>query len=70
LAGHRHAERYLIAWSFAESSFFPIPPDVLRAPITIAQPPRGWRFALVTTLASVLGGVAGYAIACLALDLI
>lgn len=70
LAGHRHAERYLIALSFAESSFFPIPPDVLLAPMTIAQPRRGWRFALLTTLASVVGGAAGYVIGWFALDLI
>jgi membrane protein YqaA with SNARE-associated domain len=70
LAGHRHAERYLIALSFAESSFFPIPPDVLLAPMAIAQPRRAWRFALVTTLASVAGGIAGYAIGWFALDLV
>ena len=69
-AGHRHAERYLIAMSFAESSFFPVPPDVLLAPMTIASPSRGWRFALVTTLASVVGGAAGYAIGWFAIDLV
>ncbi len=67
---HRHAERYLAALSFAESSFFPIPPDVMLAPMTLAQPERGWRFALVTTLASVVGGVAGYAIGWFAFDMI
>lgn len=69
-AGHPHAERYLAAMSFAESSFFPVPPDVLLAPMTIARPRRGWRYALVTTLASVVGGIAGYAIGWFALDLI
>jgi membrane protein YqaA with SNARE-associated domain len=69
-AGHPHAERYLAAMSFAESSFFPIPPDVLLAPMTIARPRRGWWFALLTTLASVVGGIAGYAIGWFALDLI
>jgi membrane protein YqaA with SNARE-associated domain len=59
-ARHRHAERYLAALSFAESSFFPIPPDVMLAPMTLAQPKRGWRLATVTTAASVAGGVLGY----------
>lgn len=69
-AGHRHAERYLVAMSFAESSFFPIPPDVLLAPMTVAQPQRGWRFAFLTTIFSVLGGAAGYTIGWFAIDLI
>ena len=59
---HPHAERYLVGLSFAESSFFPIPPDVMLAPMTLAQPKRGWRFAILTTAASVAGGLAGYAI--------
>ena len=67
---HPHAERYLAALSFAESSFFPIPPDVLLAPMTLARPERGWWLALLTTLASVLGGLLGYAIGWFALDLI
>ena len=61
-AGHPHAERYLWALSFAESSFFPIPPDVMLAPMCLANRSRAWRFAIITTLASVAGGVAGYAI--------
>jgi membrane protein YqaA with SNARE-associated domain len=67
-AAHPHAERYLAGLSFAESSFFPIPPDVMLAPMTLAKPGRGWRFATVTTIASVIGGLAGYAIGWLALD--
>jgi membrane protein YqaA with SNARE-associated domain len=67
---HPRADRYLIALSFAESSFFPIPPDVLLAPMTLAQPRRGWRFASLTTIASVVGGIAGYAIGWFALDAI
>ena len=59
---HPHAERYLGAMSFAESSFFPIPPDVMLAPMCLAERSRAWRYAGVTTVASVLGGVAGYAI--------
>jgi len=69
-SGHRHAERYLMALSFAESSFFPIPPDVMLAPMTLARPDRGWRFAFLTTIASVIGGIAGYTIGWFALDLI
>lgn len=61
-AGHPNAERYLGALSFAESSFFPIPPDVMLAPMCLANRSAAWRFALVTTVASLLGGVAGYAI--------
>jgi len=61
-AAHRHAPRYLGAVSFAESSFFPIPPDVMLAPMSLAQPERAWYFALLTTITSVLGGLAGYAI--------
>jgi membrane protein YqaA with SNARE-associated domain len=61
-AGHAHAERYLAALSFAESSFFPIPPDVMLAPMTLAKPQRGWRFAFLATVFSVIGGAAGYAI--------
>jgi len=59
---HRHAERYLAALSFAESSFFPIPPDVMLAPMCLADLPKAWRYATVTTLASLLGGVLGYGI--------
>lgn len=59
---HPHAERYLGAMSFAESSFFPIPPDVMLAPMCVAERQRAWRYATITTIASVLGGIAGYAI--------
>src|SRR5215475_8088869 len=52
----------LAAVAFAESSFFPVPPDVLLAPMALAQPRLAWRFALVATIASVLGGMLGYAI--------
>jgi len=61
-ARHPHAERYLGALSFAESSFFPIPPDVMLAPMCLARRRRAWRFATVTTVSSLLGGVAGYGI--------
>ena len=65
---HRYATWYLAALSFAESSFFPIPPDVMLAPMTLAEPRRGWRLAALTTLASVVGGLAGYLIGSLALE--
>ncbi len=59
---HKHAERYLAGMSFAESSFFPIPVDVMLAPMVLAQRERWVRFAAIATIFSVLGGVAGYAI--------
>jgi membrane protein YqaA with SNARE-associated domain len=61
-ARHTHAERYLGGLSFAESSFFPIPPDVMLAPMCLADRGRAWRFATITTVTSLLGGIAGYAI--------
>ena len=61
-ARHAHAERYLGALSFAESSFFPIPPDVMLAPMCIARRDLAWRYAAVTTATSLAGGIAGYAI--------
>lgn len=69
-AGHRHAERYLSVLSFAESSFFPVPPDVMLAPMCLADRPRAWRFATLTTLSSLLGGIAGYAIGYYSLEMI
>ena len=67
---HPHAPRYLGALSFAESSFFPIPPDVMLAPMCLSRPDRAWRFALLTTLTSVAGGLFGYLIGAVAFDLI
>ncbi len=61
-AAHRHAEWYLAGLSFTESSFFPIPPDVMLAPMALARPERAWRLAALTTVASVLGGLFGYLI--------
>jgi len=69
-SAHRHAERYLGALSFAESSFFPIPPDVMLAPMCIADRTRAWRFATVTTVTSLAGGIAGYAIGYFSLEAI
>lgn len=69
-ARHRHAPRYLAGLSFAESSFFPVPPDVMLAPMALAAPARAWWFATLTTVASVLGGLFGYLIGLFAFDLI
>ncbi|WP_339914739.1 YqaA family protein [uncultured Brevundimonas sp.] len=62
LARSRHATPALAVISFAESSFFPIPPDVMLAPMILARPDRAYFYAGVCTLASVLGGILGYAI--------
>jgi membrane protein YqaA with SNARE-associated domain len=67
---HRHAEKYLAILSFTESSFFPIPPDVMLAPMVLAEQKKAWQFALITTIASVLGGMLGYAIGFFAFDMI
>ncbi len=56
----RHAEKYLCAVSFMESSFFPVPTSLMLAPMVLARPQRAWRLALLTTVTSVAGGVAGY----------
>lgn len=62
LAMHRHAVRSMAAISFAESSVFPIPPDVMLVPMILARRDQAYSIALVCTVASVLGGVLGYAI--------
>ncbi len=62
LAQSKHAEPALAVVSFTESSFFPIPPDVMLAPMCLARPERAWRYAAICTAASVLGGLFGYAI--------
>jgi membrane protein YqaA with SNARE-associated domain len=54
--------------SFAESSFFPVPPDAMLIPMSLAQPRKAYFFALVCTLTSVAGGVVGYAIGALLYD--
>jgi len=54
--------------AFAESSFFPVPPDIMLLPMSLAQPKRAWLYASVCTVASVLGGVLGYAIGALLYD--
>ena len=60
----------LIAIAFAESSFFPLPPDILLIPMMLAKPRAAWRLAAYCTLASVVGGLVGYAIGYWGFDLI
>ena len=69
-AAHRHAQWYLVGLSFAESSFFPVPPDVMLAPMALADNKKAWRYAAMTTVASVVGGMFGYLIGWLAFEAI
>ena len=62
LAGDRRAPQALFWVAFAESSFFPIPPDVMLVPMILQDRSKAWRYAALATIASVIGGVAGYAI--------
>lgn len=57
-----HATRALAVVAFLESSIFPIPPDAMLVPMVLARPQQAWRFALIATAASVVGGLFGYAI--------
>jgi membrane protein YqaA with SNARE-associated domain len=61
-AGHPTAPKWLAVVSFVESSFFPIPPDVLLAPMCLSKPEKAWRYALICTISSVIGALLGYAI--------
>ena len=68
-AAHKpYALWIMAAVAFAESSFFPVPPDVMLIPMSLARPARAWFYALVCTAASVLGGVLGYGIGALLYD--
>jgi len=58
----------LSAVAFAESSFFPVPPDIMLVPMSLAKPKRAWLYAGVCTVASVTGGLLGYAIGALLYD--
>jgi len=69
-AKHPRAPWYLGGMSFAESSFFPIPPDVMLMPMALAKPEKAFWFAWITTFMSVLGGILGYAIGFFMIDLI
>src|ERR1700735_354579 len=62
VAAHRHAVLWLAGISFAESSFFPIPPDVALMPMCIANRDKAFRYATICTASSVIGGLFGYAI--------
>ena len=68
LADSPHAPWALGLVAFAESSFFPVPPDVVMVPMILARPDRAWRYAAIATVASVLGGMVGYAIGALLYD--
>ena len=62
-AAHKpHASWIMGGVSFAESSFFPIPPDVMMVPMALARPEKAWSYALMCTLTSVAGGALGYLI--------
>lgn len=69
-ARHPKAPWFLGGLSFAESSFFPVPPDVMLAPMSLAKPKKAWYYASLTTIASVLGGILGYFIGVFAFDMI
>jgi membrane protein YqaA with SNARE-associated domain len=68
LAESPRATWALGAIAFAESSFFPIPPDVILVPMSLAKPKLAWRYAAICTVMSVLGGILGYAIGALLFD--
>src|ERR1039457_1095699 len=67
-AGNKHSLGILTAVAFVESSFFPIPPDMMLVPMSLARPDRAFRLAAWCTLASVTGGIVGYAIGALLYD--
>lgn len=69
-AEHRHAPYYLAGVSFAESSMFPVPPDVMLVSMALAKPDRSWSYALVATVSSVFGGMLGYVIGALFMQII
>ena len=62
LSGSKYALYWLAAFSFIESSFFPIPPDIMLIPMILATPKQAWKIAGVCTLASVIGAYLGYVI--------
>ncbi|MCW9034684.1 MAG: DedA family protein [Rhodospirillales bacterium] len=62
LAGKPNALLFLVLIAFVESSFFPLPPDILLIPMVLAAREQAWRYAAFCTAASVLGGCAGYGI--------
>lgn len=68
LSNKPSAPYVLGAVAFAESSFFPVPPDAMLVPMAVSRPDRVWRYALIATVSSVLGGLVGYAIGALLFD--
>ena len=70
LAARPNAMVFLAIVAFAESSFFPIPPDIMLIPMVLAMPQKAWRIAGVATVASVVGGYFGYSIGIFFFDLI
>jgi membrane protein YqaA with SNARE-associated domain len=68
LAGSEKAEPALALVSFAEASFFPIPPDIMLLPMVTIRPERAWRSAAIATIASVIGGIFGYFIGMFLMD--
>jgi membrane protein YqaA with SNARE-associated domain len=68
LAARKTSEAWLAVIAFVESSFFLVPADVLFLPMALARPERAYRYALIATLASTLGGIAGYALGVFAYD--
>ncbi len=68
LSAHTNAMFFLFLVAFAESSFFPIPPDVMIIPMVLATPNKAWRIAGLATIASVLGGYFGYVIGAFCFD--
>lgn len=70
LAARKKAERWLAAIAFIESSVFLVPADVLFLPMALARPERAYRLAFIATLASTLGGIAGYLLGYLAYEAI
>lgn len=70
LSGKDHAMLFLFLVAFAESSFFPIPPDVMIIPMVLATPQKAWKIAGLATFASVVGGYFGYIIGSYFFDLI
>lgn len=69
-AAHHRAPGFLAAMSAAEAVIFPVPPDVMLVPMTLARPRNWYRYALICTLASIFGGLLGYALGSYALDAI
>lgn len=70
LSSDKHAVFWLFVVAFVESSFFPIPPDIMLIPMILAAPKKAWNFAFVATVGSVIGAYLGYAIGSLCFDMV